>query len=116
MPDLLELAHTIQKLYEYFHEELTDEDFTPLSPQALFMANIEHKKGNWYEVNPHKMNEDHATRGDYFIVSEREKLYLLKVTRLIKSYTQTLPPEVSFRERLLYAKGLLPPHLLKGWP
>jgi hypothetical protein len=108
MFDDFEAVIAIQKLYEYFDDELREEDFILLSEQDVFMSNIADIKRDWYLINPEKTLTRDTADPDFFIVTTQEKLNLLRAVSLTKAYTSKLPADTCFSERLIYAKKALP--------
>ena len=108
MLDFLETATAICTLYEHVKEELTEDDFWPLTQEQYEKLPLQERSKEWFMINPSKLR---SQAKEIWIVDDNEKDTVLRAIRLIRKSTEELPDNSAFLERLLYAKKRLPPIL-----
>lgn len=103
------VAQALGVINQYLEKEVLEKDFWDVPSEAYKSLSEEDKNQNWFMVNPEKLKEKYRISNEALIVSEEEKTSILEAFKLLYEYSKTLPEEATFKERLLMAKGLLPP-------
>jgi hypothetical protein len=108
MLDFLLCAEAIKNIYAIMKDDFKDGDFHELDEEYR-----KELKGSstekYYTINPNKLNKEYAQAKEVYVITEEEKRAMLKGRDLIYKMTEGLKEDVNFKERLLYAKSLLPP-------
>ena len=108
MLNLLLRAQAIKNIYDIMKDDFQDSDFYELSKE--YRKELEgDSTEKHYTINPNKLNKEYAHAKEVYVVTEEEKIAMLKGRDFIYKITKDLEDGVNFKERLLYAKSSLPP-------
>jgi hypothetical protein len=107
--DIFRIAESFGYLSKYFKTEPEDQDFLEIPEEAYHGFNDVEKEQKWFTINPKKLNEKILQEKATFVISEKEKWSLLSAFKTLKKYTDGMPEETHFKERLLLVKKQLPP-------